>query len=122
MTGKYIVKRFWKIYIKTRLAMVFLCLALLFVVSVSFALYPVIIGWVFEAIEEKNVNKLYQLSLLIIIISLFKSYAVYRQIHIVNKLVLSIIENIQNQMSSAMIESDIATISSQPPGHFVSRL
>ncbi len=122
MTGKYIVKRFWKIYIKTRLAMVFLCLALLFVVSVSFALYPVIIGWVFEAIEEKNVNKLYQLSLLIIIISLFKSYAVYRQIHIVNKLVLSIIENIQNQMSSAMIESDIATISSQPPGHFVSRI
>ena len=122
MTGKYIVKRFWKIYIKTRLSMVMLCLALLALVSVSFALYPLIIGWVFDALEEKNVQKLFQLSLLIIAISLLKSYAVYRQIHIVNKLVLSIIENIQNQMSSAMIESDISSITSQPPGHFVSRI
>ena len=63
MTGKYIVKRFWKIYIKTRLSMVMFCLALLALVSVSFALYPLIIGWVFDALEEKNVQKLFQLSL-----------------------------------------------------------
>ena len=59
---------------------------------------------------------------IIVLISLTKAFAVYRQIQVVNKLVFSIIEEIQYQMTSRLIDSDLALITAQPPGHFVSRI
>ena len=55
-------------------------------------------------------------------VSIIKSFAVYRQIQVVNKLVFSIIEEIQFKMTSTLIDSDLSLISSQPPGHYVSRI
>ena len=65
---------------------------------------------------------LYQLAVLIILVSIIKAFAVYRQIQVVNKLVFSIIEEIQFKMTSTLIDSDLSLISSQPPGHYVSRI
>ena len=121
-TGKYIIIRFWHQYIKTRLTLVILCLSLLAIVAISFAIYPALIGWVFDALESGNSNLLFKLSAIIILVSFVKAFAVYRQIQVVNKIVLSIIENIQNQMTEVLINSDLSMISSQPAGHFVSRI
>ena len=67
-----------------------LCLSLLVLVAVSYAFYPALIGFVFDALEAKNTNLLFQLAGLLVLISIVKAFAVYRQIQVVNKLVFSI--------------------------------
>ena len=120
--AKTIVNRFWNDYIRPKKSLVILCLFLLALVAISFAFYPALIGWVFDALEAKNTNLLLKLAGLIVVISVIKAYAVYRQIQVVNKLVFSIIEQIQFEMTANLIDSDLSKVTSQPPGHFVSRI
>ena len=122
LLAKTIINRFWNDYIKPKKSLVILCLSLLALVAVSYAFYPALIGFVFDALEAKNTNLLFQLAGLIVLISIVKAFAVYRQIQVVNKLVFSIIEEIQYKMTSKLIEADLSLITSQPPGHFVSRI
>jgi subfamily B ATP-binding cassette protein MsbA len=122
LSAKTIINRFWNDYIKPKKSLVILCLLLLALVAVSYAFYPALIGFVFDALEAKNTNLLFQLAGLIVLISIVKAFAVYRQIQVVNKLVFSIIEEIQYKMTSKLIEADLSLITSQPPGHFVSRI
>ena len=122
LSAKTIINRFWNDYIKPKKSLVILCLSLLALVAISYAFYPALIGFVFDALEAKNTNLLLQLAGLIVLISLVKAFAVYRQIQVVNKLVFSIIEEIQYKMTSKLIEADLSLITSQPPGHFVSRI
>ena len=122
LLAKTIINRFWNDYIKPKKSLVILCLSLLALVAVSYAFYPALIGFVFDALEAKNTKLLFQLAGLIVLISLVKAFAVYRQIQVVNKLVFSIIEEIQYKMTSKLIEADLSLITSQPPGHFVSRI
>ena len=122
LSAKTIISRFWNDYIKTKKSLVILCLSLLALVAISYAFYPALIGFVFDALEAKNTNLLFQLAGLIVLISIVKAFAVYRQIQVVNKLVFSIIEEIQYKMTSKLIEADLSLITSQPPGHFVSRI
>ena len=122
LSAKTIISRFWNDYIKPKKSLVILCLSLLALVAISYAFYPALIGFVFDALEAKNSNLLFQLAGLIVLISIVKAFAVYRQIQVVNKLVFSIIEEIQYKMTSKLIEADLSLITSQPPGHFVSRI
>ena len=122
LSAKTIINRFWNDYIKPKKSLVILCLSLLALVAVSYAFYPALIGFVFDALEAKNTNLLFQLAGLLVLISIVKAFAVYRQIQVVNKLVFSIIEQIQYKMTSNLIEADLSLITSQPPGHFVSRI
>ena len=122
LSAKTIINRFWNDYIKPKKSLVILCLSLLALVAVSYAFYPALIGFVFDALEAKNTNLLFQLAGLIVLISIVKAFAVFRQIQVVNKLVFSIIEEIQYKMTSKLIEADLSLITSQPPGHFVSRI
>ena len=122
LSAKTIINRFWNDYIKPKKSLVILCLSLLALVAVSYAFYPALIGFVFDALEAKNTNLLFQLAGLLVLISIVKAFAVYRQIQVVNKLVFSIIEEIQYKMTSNLIEADLSLITSQPPGHFVSRI
>ena len=122
LSGKALIIRFWNDYVRPRKPLVTLCLLLLALVAISFAFYPALIGWVFDALEARNTTLLYQLAGIIVLISLIKAFAVYRQIQVVNKLVFSIIEDIQYQMTSRLIDSDLALITALPPGHFVSRI
>ena len=122
LSAKTIINRFWNDYIKPKKSLVILCLSLLALVAISYAFYPALIGFVFDALEAKNTNLLFQLAGLIVLISIVKAFAVYRQIQVVNKLVFSIIEEIQYKMASKLIEADLSLITSQPPGHFVSRI
>ena len=122
LSAKTIISRFWNDYIKPKKSLVILCLSLLALVAISYAFYPALIGFVFDALEAKNTNLLFQLAALIVLISIVKAFAVYRQIQVVNKLVFSIIEEIQYKMTSKLIEADLSLITSQPPGHFVSRI
>ena len=122
LSAKTIISRFWNDYIKPKKSLVILCLSLLALVAISYAFYPALIGFVFDALEAKKTNLLFQLAGLIVLISIVKAFAVYRQIQVVNKLVFSIIEEIQYKMTSKLIEADLSLITSQPPGHFVSRI
>ena len=87
---KSIIIRFWYDYIKPKKSLVILCLVLLALVAFSFAIYPAIIGWVFDALGAKDTGLLYQLAVLIIVVSIIKAFAVYRQIQVVNKLVFQL--------------------------------
>ena len=120
--AKSISIRFWKLYIYNQLQLVFLSLFLLALVAVSFAVYPAIIGWIFDALEKGDTNLLFKLAIFIILVASVKAFAVYRQIEVVNKLVLSIIKKIQIQMTEFLISSDVALTTSQPSGHYVSRI
>ena len=69
---KSIIIRFWYDYIKPKKSLVILCLLLLALVAFSFAIYPAIIGWVFDALGAKDTRLLYQLAVLIIVVSIIK--------------------------------------------------
>ena len=68
LSGKNLMIRFWNDYIRPRKSLVTLCLILLALVAISFALYPALIGWVFDALEDRNTTLLYQLAGIIVLV------------------------------------------------------
>ncbi|MDP6217617.1 MAG: ABC transporter transmembrane domain-containing protein, partial [Alphaproteobacteria bacterium] len=134
-TDRQILQRLWTDWVliyRGRLGMIFL---LMVVVAAAGGLYPALISHVFDLLagtSDAHRDRFAFLSLpddpfiaipaLIILVASIKAAAMYFQVLGVNSLALRITTDIQKAMSAHLIGADLAVVSAQPAGAFISRI
>jgi len=134
-TDRQILKRLWADWVlvyRGRLGLIFL---LMVIVAGAGGLYPALISHVFDLLAgntESGSARFSFLSLpddpfiaipvLIIVVASIKAAAMYFQVLSVNSLALRITTDIQKGMSAHLINADLAVVSGEPAGAFISRI
>ncbi len=115
-----------------RLGLIFL---LMVVVALAGGLYPALISHVFDLLAGKTDSgaasfaflslpddPFIAIPALIILVASIKATAMYFQVLSVNSLALRITTDIQKAMSAHLITSDLAIVTAEPAGAFISRI
>jgi subfamily B ATP-binding cassette protein MsbA len=92
------------------------------IISALSGAYPVLIGYVFNGLNEASHNLIWQIPALIIGIAAIRSAAMYGLAKQLAVLSLLVTRHIQKQIASHVIMADLGDIMSQPSGTFVSRM
>ena len=92
------------------------------IVAGTTALYPIVIDYVFQFLTNKDWSKITLIPLAIIILTLIKGSTLYQQTVLVNKVVHSIIANIQTQLYESFINLDLDIINKERAGGLQSRI
>lgn len=130
---KVIVRRFWRDWVlryRSRLVVIFL---LMILVAATSGAYPALIRHVFDVLaggaDQSPGTGLIRLDdpfvlipLAIILLSSVKAAAMYFQVLTVNSLALKITTDIQKAMAHRLIDADLATVTAEPAGAFISRI
>ena len=131
---KVIVRRFWRGWVlcyRSRLVLIF---ALMVLVAATGGAYPALIRHVFDvlaggaelAASSSGFMRLDDpfvlIPLAIILLSSVKAAAMYFQVLTVNSLALKITTDIQKAMAHRLIDADLATVTAEPAGAFISRI
>ena len=131
---KVIVRRFWRdwvLHYRSRLVLIF---ALMVLVAATGGAYPALIRHVFDvlaggaelAASSSGFMRLDDpfvlIPLAIILLSSVKAAAMYFQVLTVNSLALKITTDIQKAMAHRLIDADLATVTAEPAGAFISRI
>ena len=130
---KVIVRRFWRDWVlryRSRLVVIFL---LMILVAATSGACPALIRHVFDVLaggaDQSPGTGLIRLDdpfvlipLAIILLSSVKAAAMYFQVLTVNSLALKITTDIQKAMAHRLIDADLATVTAEPAGAFISRI
>ena len=131
---KVIVRRFWRDWVlcyRSRLVLIFVLMVL---VAATGGAYPALIRHVFDvlaggaelAASSSGFMRLDDpfvlIPLTIILLSSVKAAAMYFQVLTVNSLALKITTDIQKAMAHRLIDADLATVTAEPAGAFISRI
>ena len=131
---KVIVRRFWRdwvLHYRSRLVLIF---ALMVLVAATGGAYPALIRHVFDVLAggtEQAASStgfirlddpFVLIPLAIILLSSVKATAMYFQVLTVNSLALKITTDIQKAMAHRLIDADLATVTAEPAGAFISRI
>ncbi len=131
---KVIVRRFWRdwvLHYRSRLVLIFVLMVL---VAATSGAYPALIRHVFDVLAVGADQAAYStgfirlddpfvlIPLAIILLSSVKATAMYFQVLTVNSLALKITTDIQKAMAHRLIDADLATVTAEPAGAFISRI
>ena len=86
------------------------------------ALYPIVIDYAFKALEEENWDKIILVPILIIILTLLKGAALFKQTVVINSIVQAIIFKIQNKLYESFLNLDLDIISNERTGSLQARI
>ena len=122
MTARQILRRLWQGYVSHYRLLLAQALLLMVVVAATGAAYPALIQQVFDNLAEEQAGMIWLVPLIIILLSGTKGVAMYLQVLAVNKLALRVTTSIQKHMAAHLIEADLAQVTAEAPGRFISRI
>ena len=122
MTARQILRRLWQGYVSHYRLLLAQALLLMVVVAATGAAYPALIQQVFDNLAKEQAGMIWLVPLIIILLSGTKGVAMYLQVLAVNKLALRVTTSIQKHMASHLIEADLAQVTAEAPGRFISRI
>jgi subfamily B ATP-binding cassette protein MsbA len=114
--------RLWRDWVRKYLGRLLLIFIFMIIISASSGAYPVLIGYVFNGLSVASPDLIWQMPALIVIIAAIRSVAMYSLAKETALLSLLVTRELQKQMASHMITTDLRDIMSQPSGTFVSRM
>lgn len=116
-----VVKRLWREWIMPhwpKLALVLLCVVL---VAGASGLYPVLIKYAFEAFSSKNQNIIQLISILVIVVTSVRGFALFAQVVLTNRVVTRIEADMQTALYAHLMYADLAQVQKQSPAVFTQR-
>lgn len=116
-----LVARLWREHLhiyKGRLVIVAILTAL---VAGATALYPAVIDQAFSMFVRKDPRILYQIPVIVLIVTGFKAAVQYGQAVATQNLVLVVIRDLQNRMFSHLVESDLQRMEREAPAQLAAR-
>ena len=122
LSVKKVFKRILNDYGKDHLYSFIWVNILMVLVAGTTALYPIVIDYAFKALEEANWDKIILVPILIIILTLLKGLALFKQTVVINSIVQSIIFKIQNKLYESFLNLDLDIISNERIGSLQSRI
>ena len=115
-------KRIWKNYGKAHLYSFIIANILILFIAGSTALYPIVIDYAFLSLEEANWKKISFIPIFIIVLTVIKGGALYKQTVIINTLVQSIICKIQSNLFKSLLSLDLDILNKERVGSLQSRV
>jgi subfamily B ATP-binding cassette protein MsbA len=118
---KALLARLWREHVchyKPRLALI---LVLTLVMAGTTALYPVVIDHAFEMFTDRDKRILYQIPLLVVLVTAVKAAAQYFQNVQVQQVVLLVIRELQGRMFSHLTRTDLTRLEREAPAQLAAR-
>ena len=120
---KYLTRRLWQGWVRryfTKLAWTFLLMA---IVAGTASAYPLLTRYIFNALADGRAAEVIWLAPpAIIVLALAKGVALFMQTVQVNALALRVTTDLQKDMAKSLIEADLAVVTREPAGAFMSRI
>ena len=115
-------KKIWKNYGKVHLNTFIIANVLMLFIAGSTALYPIVIDYAFISLEEADWRKISFIPVFIIILTVIKGGALYKQTVVINSLVQSIIFKIQSNLFQSLLNLDLDVLNTERVGSLQSRV
>ena len=122
MSPTQVFKRIWKNYGKVHVYPFIVANVLMLFIAGSTALYPIVIDYAFLSLEQADWNKIIFIPVFIIILTVIKGGALYKQTVVINTLVQSIIFKIQANLFESLLNLDLDILNRERVGSLQSRV
>ena len=121
--SRTILRRIWTGWVRRYLGRLLLAFALMAVVAASASAYPLLTRYIFNALADGRAAEVIVMApVAIVILALVKGVALFAQTVQVNALALRVTTDLQKDMARTLIEADLAVLSREPAGAFMSRI
>ena len=120
-TTRLLLRRLWREHVRRHRGRLALILLLTLLMAGLTALYPVVIDRAFSMFTGRDQRILYQIPVLVVIVTAAKAAAQYGQNVLVQQTVLLVIRDIQNRMFAHLARADLARIEREAPAQLAAR-
>lgn len=121
--SRSILMRIWTGWVRPYLGRLIGAFLLMALVAGSAAAYPLLTKYIFNALADGRATDVIWLAPpAIIVLALIKGVALFAQTVQVNALALRVTTDLQKDMAKSLIEADLAVVTREPAGVFMSRI
>ena len=121
--SRTILRRIWTGWVRRYLGRLLLAFGLMAVVAASASAYPLLTRYIFNALADGRAAEVMVIApVAIVVLALVKGVALFAQTVQVNALALRVTTDLQKDMARTLIEADLAVLSREPAGAFMSRI
>ena len=121
--SRTILLRLWQGWVRPYLGRLIAAFVLMAIVAGSASAYPLLTRYIFNALADGHASEVIWLAPpAIVILALVKGLALFAQTVQVNALALRVTTDLQKDMARTLIEADLAVLSREPAGAFMSRI
>ena len=121
--SRTILLRLWRGWVRLYLGRLIAAFVLMAIVAGSASAYPLLTRYIFNALADGRASEVIWLAPpAIVILALVKGLALFAQTVQVNALALRVTTDLQKDMARTLIEADLAVLSREPAGAFMSRI
>ena len=121
--SRTILLRLWRGWVRPYLGRLIAAFVLMAIVAGSASTYPLLTRYIFNALADGRASEVIWLAPpAIVILALVKGLALFAQTVQVNALALRVTTDLQKDMARTLIEADLAVLSREPAGAFMSRI
>ena len=121
--SRTILLRLWRGWVRPYLGRLIAAFVLMAIVAGSASAYPLLTRYIFNALADGRASEVIWLAPpAIVILALVKGLALFAQTVQVNALALRVTTDLQKDMARTLIEADLALLSREPAGAFMSRI
>ncbi|MDE8348709.1 MAG: ABC transporter ATP-binding protein [Acidocella sp.] len=117
-----LIIRLWREHIKFYRGRIILIVVMTLVMSATTALYPAIIDWAFNLFSKKDARILYQVPILVLVITAIKGVSMYFQTVLTQDMVLLVIRRLQTTMFGHLTDAALARVEREAPATLAARL
>ncbi|QDH17942.1 ABC transporter ATP-binding protein [Swingsia samuiensis] len=119
--SKVLVRRIWHEEMRKHVSQILLVIALTIVMAGLTALYPVVIKRAVDMFSAQDPRILYQVPILVVIVTSLKAASQYGQTIAVQNLVLTVIRGLQSKMFQHALQTDVSCIEREAPAQWAAR-
>jgi subfamily B ATP-binding cassette protein MsbA len=116
-----LLRRLWREHIRHHKGRLLVVLLLTLLMAGTTALYPVVIDHAFQMFTARDPRILYQIPVLVVIVTAVKAAAQYFQNVQVQQVVLMVIRELQGRMFSHLVRTDLARMEREAPATLAAR-
>ena len=121
--SRAILARLWQGWVRPYLGRLLLAFLLMAIVAASASAYPLLTRCIFNALADgRAIEVIWLAPPAIIILALVKGGALFAQTVQVNALALRVTTDLQKDMARTLIDADLAVLTREPAGAFMSRI
>src|ERR1700722_7196985 len=116
-----LIRRLWREHVRHYRGRIILIVVMTLVMSGTTALYPALIDWAFTMFARKDPRILYQVPILVLIVTAFKGISMYFQSVLTQDMVLLIIRRLQVAMFGHLSNAALARVEREAPAQLAAR-
>jgi subfamily B ATP-binding cassette protein MsbA len=116
-----LIRRLWREHVRHYRGRIILIVVMTLIMSGTTALYPALIDWAFTMFARKDPRILYQVPILVLVVTAFKGISMYFQSVLTQDMVLLIIRRLQIAMFGHLSNAALARVEREAPAQLAAR-